>query len=334
MTISALPAYAFGYNEHTEALAKFYPLLGIIDEFSNAKTILGLPRLTLADIDPTAPIINCVYNSRAYQAQARLKSLQFATVIFIGEIISQWPENFRNTMLAEAYLGIKNDLSLVRSWALDFADTRSQIEFEAVLAFRESLNIDYLADFEVKIDQQYFEPFLLDRNYCHLIDGGAFDGCDSLKFAEYYPDYQSIKLLEPSARNRSLIANNLAGLDNIEVLPACLGDRCDVVHFSGTGTSAKIVTTGGDAVDMTTIDHLLTDDATLVKLDIEGAEMMALSGASKALQSAHVGFAVSAYHLPDDFKNIWQWLRSAEVPRQFYFRHYSGGIAESVLFAL
>jgi len=329
-----IPAYAFGFNEHTQALAACYPLLGIIDEYSQANSIAGLPRLGLDQLDPKYPIINCVYNSRAFQAQSRLETLGFDEVYFIGDYISRNPELFRNTMLAEAYLAMQEDFLLLKDWQQLFVDERSQEEYASILDFRRTLNVYHLSDFKVKIDQQYFENFLLAKGYKRLIDGGAFDGSDSLKFAENFPNYEAIVVLEPSEKNREKITQKMVGIRDVKVMAACLGDTTGTVFFAGEGTAAKIVESGGVPTAMTTIDSLLTDSPTLVKLDIEGAEMKALAGAARALHNPNVGFAISSYHLPHDLMHILDWLRMSNVKRQFFFRHYSGGIAESVIFAL
>ena len=327
-------AYAFGDNEHTRALAEFYPLLGIVDEYSNANTVAGVPKVNLADVDKNQPIINCVYNSRAYFAQNRLEELGFEEVIFVGEIIAQYPDLFAGTMLADAYIGMQKDFLVLKNWQALFEDEQSQHEFSEVLDFRRTLNVYHLTDLSVKIDEQYYESFLSSKDYQCLIDGGAYDGHDCLRFSEYFPNYKQIVALEPCADNRGLMAEKLKGLCHVEIMAACLGNRQRVVYFDGLGTAAKIVDQGGVPVDMVALDDLITEHKTLIKLDIEGAEISALAGAKKALNNPKVGFAISAYHLPHDLFDIFQVLKGASVNRRFYFRHYSNGIAESVIFAI
>ncbi len=325
------PAYAFGCNELTASLAKFYPLLAIIDDFTEQEILLDLPVVRLHSVDKNAVIINCVYNSRAYFAQEKLLRLGFNKIQFIGSLIALFPEKFLGTMLGDAYKGIQSNLLSQKHL---FNDAQSRQEFEAILNFRHTLDIRYLASFEVKIYEQYFESFVEQQSYQCLIDGGAYDGSDSKKFAQIFPNYRSISVIEPSKDNRQLINEKLTGLRSTEIIAACLGKEAGVVYFEGQGTDAKIVTSGGVPVDVITIDELVGEAKTLVKLDIEGAEMAALAGAERALENPNVGFAISAYHLPHDLMDILQWLNASSVKRELYFRHYSNGIAESIIFAL
>ncbi|BFM06702.1 FkbM family methyltransferase [Halioxenophilus aromaticivorans] len=325
--------YAFGYNEHTQALIKHVKVIGIIDEYTDKAEIDSIPVISLEQLAPGITIVNCVYNSRAFSAQARLETLG-GKVLFVGDFIRDDPEAFKGTMLAEAFLAMQEDYSLLKQWQHQFHDEASRQQYLSVLDFRRTLNVRHLSCFEVKIDAQYFEPFVVNRPYLHLIDGGAYDGADSLRFAECFPNYKSITILEPSTANRVLIADKTKALKHSTVLGACLGDRETTVHFEGEGTAAKMVSSGGAATAMRTIDTLVKQESTLVKLDIEGAEMQALVGAAKTLHRVDAGFAISAYHLPHDLMHILDWLKMSEVKRQFFFRHYSNGIAESVVFAL
>lgn len=327
------PIYAFGYNEHTQALAKCCEIKGIIDEFSNEAEIEGIPRADIDQVEPGYTVVNCVYNSRAIQAQCRLETL-FDRVVFIGDYVKNFLSSFKGTMLADAYLAMQNDYEQLCLWLDQFDDVTSSREFKSILDFRRTLDISHLAEFSVRIDEQYYEPFVVNNDYQCLLDGGAYDGSDSVRFAELFPNYSAIKIFEPSEKNRNLIVNNTADLSPCDIIPACLGDQQTTVYFSGEGTAAKMVAAGGVVTEMTTIDHQWLGDSTFVKLDIEGAEMQALAGAVQARTSARVGFAISAYHLPHDFKHILEWIRQSSVPRRLYFRHYSGGIAESVMFAL
>ncbi len=331
--MSTPSVYAFGYNEYTQALAKCCHIRGIVDEFSSADDFDGIPKIDLKQIEPGYVVVNCVYNSRSYQAQIRLQSMG-GRVEFVGKYIRCYPEAFAGTMLAEAYLAMQEDYSLLLGWQGIFADEASVKEYKAILDFRHTLDVFHLTSFDIRIDEQYFEPFVVAKNYHCLIDGGAYDGHDSLRFSQLFCHCSRITVVEPSAKNRQLIKDKLSAVPQYQIVEACLGDKNTTVSFDGDGTAAKMVESGGVAMPMVTLDSLLQQKSTLIKLDIEGAEMQALSGATQALHRADVGFAISAYHLPHDILHILDWIKMSPVKRQLYFRHYSGGIAESVIFAL
>ena len=326
--------YVFGDTEYTPYLKKRYTIVGIIDEKNPNKTILGIPNIPLCNIDKNAYIINTVNNSRAFQAQKRLIDEGFSNTTFVGSLINKYPSEFKSTTLAQAQIAMKKDYSSLLKELESFADNTSKEAFKNILNFRLTLNIKYLSSFEVKIDEQYFEDFLLDCSFKTLIDGGAYDGADSKRFIKLFPTYEQIFVLEPSDKNGLLVKNNLKAYPNIHIIKACLGEKNGHIRFEGTGTAAKIVQVGGTKVEQRTIDSFNSKHRTLVKLDIEGAEMSALNGATSALLNAEYSFAISAYHLPHDLLDILMKLKSSSQNRKLYFRHYSGGFAESVLFAI
>ncbi len=125
-------------------------------------------------------------------------------------------------------------------------DDISKKEFDAIVNFRKTLDINYLSDFDLKIESQYFENFLVEKNYQYLIDGGAYDGHDTLRFCSIYPSYSSVVICEPSKKNRSLIKEKLHGLSNIEVKPVCLGKEHRWVNFSENGMASCIGNQGFD----------------------------------------------------------------------------------------
>jgi FkbM family methyltransferase len=72
---------------------------------------------------------------------------------------------------------------------------------------------------------------------------------------------------------------------------------------------------GGLRLPLTTIDKLVAelklDRVDYIKMDIEGAEQRALSGARQTLATYHPRLAISAYHRPDDPVKIPEIVRAA-----------------------
>ena len=326
--------YVFGNTEYTPYLNSIFTIKGIIDELSPQSTISGIPNVSLNDIGKHEKIINTVNNSRAYQAQKRLIDEGFIQTIFIGELINQYPSEFESTFLAQTQHAMKTDYKTLLGELDNFEDERSKVEFKNILDFRLTLEIGCLSSFKVKIHQQYYEDFLLNCDFKALIDGGAYDGEDSKRFIELFPSYKQVIVLEPSDSNRLLVEKKLKSYANIHIINACLGENNGHIRFEGEGTAAKVVQEGGIKVEQRCIDSFNISERTLVKLDIEGAEMTALKGASEAFSNPNYSFAISAYHLPHDLLDILKVFKSSMINRKLYFRHYSGGFAESVLFAV
>src|SRR5690606_6338303 len=108
----------------------------------------------------------------------------------------------------------------------------------------------------------------------------------------------------------------LRNYPNINIIQACLGESNGDIKFEGEGTSAKMVLEGGITTKQYSIDSFKLYQRTLVKLDIEGAEIAALKGASMAFANSDYSFAISAYHLPHDFLDILKVFKASLIKRK------------------
>jgi hypothetical protein len=69
-------------------------------------------------------------------------------------------------------------------------------------------------------------------------------------------------------------------------------------------------------------------------MDVEGAEKEALLGARKTIQNEKPALAVCVYHKFDDLYVIPDLIQSFGVKYKYYLRHYTLGLAETVLYAV
>ena len=88
-------------------------------------------------------------------------------------------------------------------------------------------------------------------------------------------------------------------------------------------------------IEVAAVDEMVGEDITYMKMDIEGAELEALKGAEKQIRKNKPKLAVCVYHKPEDFLEIWGYLKSLVPEYRFYLRHhnaYNG--SETVLYAV
>ena len=69
-------------------------------------------------------------------------------------------------------------------------------------------------------------------------------------------------------------------------------------------------------------------------MDIEGAELDALKGAVHTIQTYRPKLAISIYHKPEDLVEIPLYLMEIMPDYQFYIRHYTTWLEETVLYAI
>ena len=70
-----------------------------------------------------------------------------------------------------------------------------------------------------------------------------------------------------------------------------------------------------------------------IKMDIEGAELEALSGAQESLRKFKPNLAISIYHSLEDFSGIAPWINKLHLGYNFHIRHFTIHQEETVLFA-
>ena len=88
-------------------------------------------------------------------------------------------------------------------------------------------------------------------------------------------------------------------------------------------------------VEVTTVDEQVKEKISFMKIDIEGAELRALHGAEKQIQKNKPKLAVSVYHKPEDFLNVWKYLKNLVPEYRFYLRHHSQNSGtDTILYAI
>ena len=176
-----------------------------------------------------------------------------------------------------------------------------------------------------------------------LFDCGAFDG-DSIKDFYKYTNglYQKILAFEPDKKNwhklNKLVKEN--SFHDVELLEAATGSENGEVSFYHTGNMrAKIIEQANsnlhdsNAVKLVKLDNYIDYKATLIKMDIEGAELDTLRGAAQTIKKYKPKLAICIYHRVLDFYEIPMFLKSLVPEYRFKIRQHEPGFCETVLYA-
>ena len=220
-----------------------------------------------------------------------------------------------------------------------WADELSRAEFVSQLEW--SLNLDpFSLPAARPAGETYFEADVI-RFGPHevFVDCGAFDGDSVQAFIAHSPSYESIVALEPDPTNRDRFAHRFGGADamsreHISVLPYAASDRRENVRFNVTGTAGSSFSETGFIVESAPLDELLAGMApTFIKMDIEGAEPMALRGAARIMREHAPTIAACLYH---DRRHLWEIpLQIAAIqPRyELFLRRYADECWETICYA-
>jgi hypothetical protein len=88
-----------------------------------------------------------------------------------------------------------------------------------------------------------------------------------------------------------------------------------------------------DSLDNILGTRNLSDNNNLyIKMDIEGWEMNALKGAENLIKTLKPKLAICVYHKPNDFLEIYNYIKELNPNYKIYLRHYTEGVVETVMY--
>lgn len=126
---------------------------------------------------------------------------------------------------------------------------------------------------------------LVPRGSGIAIDGGAHVGSFTVLMAEYFKE---VHAFEPCVESFDKLCENTTRLSTVWAYQTALMDKCCDVRVHPPKPSRKTLTARqvsyGGEVDAVTIDSLDLPGCDLIKLDLEGAELLALQGALKTIR--------------------------------------------------
>ena len=203
------------------------------------------------------------------------------------------------------------------------------------------LNVDGKEMLKLSDGRQYFNEltFCADSTNEIFVDCGAFNGDTILKYIAFTNGiYKKIFAFEPNLENSLQLKEKIYGLSHIEVINKGTWKENDILEFEMNGSASHIVSDGKIKIPVTTIDDVLRNEkVTFIKMDVEGSELESLEVASCTINSNMPKLAICCYHKKSDIINLYQYIKGfnkADMKYQFYLRHHSNSVYETVLYAI
>lgn len=328
------PCFVVGRNEQASGLLGLLRIDGLVDDFAKPGSVWnGLPTVTTARLPADAVVVNCSTSISPVLVEQNLRSAGIRSIVSIHELIRaaagaiEWPEFVRQQ---------REDWRLFADeWAELFGrmeDAQSRQTLLDVVRYRMTADTRHMADYAVRVKEQYFEPFLDLRSEV-FVDAGGFDGDTTEEFCRRCPDYRAVHLFEPSQHNMRAAKARLEGHRDISFWPEALSDEVGSMTFNADAGSASAATSGpGEEVRVNTLDKAVADPVSFIKMDLEGWELKALAGCKRHIRDERPKLAIAVYHQAADFRTISQYARSIHSDYKLYLRHYTQGWSETVMF--
>jgi FkbM family methyltransferase len=325
--------YILGRNIFADSIANKIEVNGYIDDFSRNSEYKGKPILKMEDVPENSLVVSSVIIGKPLTAEKRLAQFKFKYLDYFS-FYKYSGLNIEQVMFWDGFI---EDFQINQhKYEMTYnllSDSQSKQQYESIINFRLNYDLNFMRNFRVLEEQQYFEDFLSLRHKGEVfVDVGGFDGFTTEEFIKRCPQYASIFFFEPGQGNLCLARERLKNFKNIRFFPFGLSDKKDTLRFEINGSSSRISESGNIIIDVVCLDDIVEGNISFIKMDIEGAEGSAINGSKQTIKSNHPILAISAYHRSDDFWKIPEQILSIRNDYKLYFRHYTEGISESVMF--
>lgn len=170
-----------------------------------------------------------------------------------------------------------------------------------------------------------------------FIDAGAFKGDTIEGFRKWTNNqYKKIISLEPVEEYFKEVLGRYTNEERIEIYNNAAWDKEERLGIVLDGPGSRVTGVNQIEIDGLDIDTIVGDDTkvTFIKMDIEGSELKALSGAKKTISRYHPRMAICAYHKPGDYIDLASYILSINEEYRLYLRKYYTNTLETVLYAV
>ena len=286
--------------------------------------------------------------------QNSAKIIERLSELKLNHIASDADQNFyQDNLMYTVYKCIEvSKLGDVVGKIKDYYSGAIESDDEILALYNEKLSNDIIKlrlDFYKTGDVSYIDkiPFnpkqYFDTEYYTVsddevfVDCGAFDG-DTIKgFIELTNDrYDRIFGLEPDSISFKKLTEATKNYHDVKLICCATGSENTKMSFSSKGTiySSFSQNGDGDMIEVRKLDDILDGEkVTLIKMDIEGAELDTLIGAENTIRNNKPKLAICIYHKLEDIVTIPKYLHSLVPEYRFKVRHHSGTLLETVLYA-
>lgn len=246
----------------------------------------------------------------------------------LGEIVTQ--EEFESNDILKTY---------------DLLEERSKETWVELLANRLAPECSTKSYRDLYCPNQYFNQvfFPVTNSEC-FVDCGAYIGDTIQAFLDVAGDVEEIHSFEIDDHNYDEIKKYVNSLpkqiqDKIALYHAGVWREHKMMGYgneekSDQGAYSLLKTDRRGTVCVEQLDDILKDrPVSLVKMDIEGAELPALQGAAHIIQSKRPKLAICIYHKIGDFWKIPMFIHLLVPEYRFGVLHHSASDIETVLYA-
>ena len=288
--------------------------------------------------------VNQVY----FNMVTKFRLLPFTTQLSIQQFLNQFNYWGKIEIEKDNYEMLKNKANAFKIYQEDYiklyeylSDYKSKYILFSILNNFYNFNFECLKNSMETLYKHYFDLDLMPNLENEIfVDVGAFTG-DSVKdFINSYglKGYKKIYCYEICKENIEKMKENLKNYTNIFIYDKAVidDDRAVFYDLNSELSANKINENGSISVKGVALDNDIREPISMVKMDIEGGEYLAIKGMKEHIKNECPKLLISVYHNNSDLIEIPKLILSLNNNYNFYIRYYGGCVfaTEIVLIAL
>ena len=288
--------------------------------------------------------VNQVY----FNMITKFRLLPFTTQLSIQQFLNQFNYWGKIEIEKDNYEMLKNKANAFKIYQEDYiklyeylSDYKSKYILFSILNNFYNFNFECLKNSMETLYKHYFDLDLMPNLENEIfVDVGAFTG-DSVKdFINSYglKGYKKIYCYEICKENIEKMKENLKNYTNIFIYDKAVidDDRAVFYDLNSELSANKINENGSISVKGVALDNDIREPISMVKMDIEGGEYLAIKGMKEHIKNECPKLLISVYHNNSDLIEIPKLILSLNNNYNFYIRYYGGCVfaTEIVLIAL
>ena len=219
-------------------------------------------------------------------------------------------------------------------------DEDSKLTLLNVLMYRLTLNREYVIRAYSQTPQYFIEAFRGLGPEEIYVDCGAYTGDTYEMYCHFNEPPRHAYLFEPDRQNAHRLRENLKDLpeySGINIIEKGVHKSTGSLCFRGkrgAGSSfTEDIPANSEALPVTSIDDAIDERITFLKMDIEGAEQNAITGAENRIAKDYPRLAISVYHSTSDLWEIPLMIQQKFPEYSTYMlRHHTTFFGDTILY--
>lgn len=322
---SRLPIFLYGMGDGAEKIMSVFkckniPCAGFFasDEFVRGQEFMGYKVHSLSEVEKAVDefIIVLAFGAGYRSLYDKITEISKRHILLAPDV-----PVFGNGLFDLDFVKENSD-KFTKVYDL-LSDEKSRKTYADVINAKISGKISFL-DRCTENKDNIFKDILRPEKDETYIDMGAYNGDTVLEYANLTDcSYGKIYAVEPDSRNFKKLLKNTEALPRIECINAAAWSECTVLSFSDkSGRQSSL-----DPMKKQRIKEVkavtgdsICENASYIKMDVEGAEHEAVLGCEKSLRKG-AKLAAALYHRNEDMFDIPLLVNSINPRYRMYVRH-------------